>query len=141
MSQTAMSTDHTAVAQMDSSYDGTQETLVEVAAVIGRKWHTVILHQLLTAGPLGFGELGSRVSGISNKMLSDSLGTLEERGLVAREVVSDKPVRVEYSLTECGRATEGLLEAMVTWGREYADDPDAEPPAQPPTVDGRGVDG
>lgn len=106
---------------MDSSYAGTQETLVEVAAVVGRKWHTVILHQLLTAGELGFSELGSRVDGISNKMLSDSLDSLEEHGLVDREIVEEKPVRVNYSLTERGRATEELLAAMVSWGETHVD--------------------
>ncbi|MEZ3117499.1 winged helix-turn-helix transcriptional regulator [Halobaculum sp. MBLA0147] len=140
-----MSTDHTPVGRMDSSYEGTQETLVEVAEVLGRKWHTVILHQLLTAGALGFSDLGSRVNGISNKMLSDSLGALEERGLVRREIVEEKPVRVEYSLTERGRAMEDLLGAMVSWGREHgerADDRPATPdgPERPLADGGTEVD-
>jgi DNA-binding HxlR family transcriptional regulator len=116
-----MSTDHTPVGRMDSSYDGTQSALVEVADLIGHKWHPVIVHQLLTAGELGFSDLGSRVGGVSNKMLSDSLTALEDRGLVERRIVNEKPVRVRYSLTERGRDLGPLLEEMVQWGRTHVD--------------------
>jgi len=52
-------------------------------------------------------------------MLSDSLSTLEARGLVDRDVVSEKPVRVRYGLTERGRELEAVLDPMVRWGREH----------------------
>lgn len=116
---------------MDSSYDGTQSALVEVADVIGHKWHPVIVHQLLTAGELGFSDLGSRVTGISNKMLSDSLTTLEDDGIVERRIVSEKPVRVRYSLTERGQAMETLLAEMLSWGRDHFDTPPTEELASP----------
>lgn len=121
---------------MDSTYDGTQERLVEVADLVGHKWHPVILHQLLTAGELGFSELGSRVSGVSNKMLSDSLTTLEERGLVERRIVEEKPVRVRYSLTERGQAMEDVLDAMARWGRQHLGAESTETPATVPATGG-----
>jgi DNA-binding HxlR family transcriptional regulator len=135
-----MSTDHTPVGRMDSTYDGTQEALVEVADVIGHKWHAVILHQLLTADELGFSELGSRVSGVSNKMLSDSLGALEERRLVERQVVNDKPVRVRYSLTERGHDLAPLLSEMVSWGREHLVTGSPEELGPRPVAAAEGVD-
>lgn len=87
--------------------------------IVGRKWHPVVLHYLLTDGPLSFSTLKSRVDGISSKMLSTSLSNLEERGLVARDVLSEQPVRVEYTLTERGESLEPLITEMVHWGSEH----------------------
>jgi DNA-binding HxlR family transcriptional regulator len=115
--QIAMSTEGIDLARMDSTYTDTQTLLIDVSAIVGHKWHPVIVHQLLTEGTLGFSGLKSRIDGISSKMLSESLTALEERGLIERAVVEEKPVRVQYSLTECGRALEAVLDPMVEWGR------------------------
>lgn len=117
-----MSTDAHTHERSDSTYVGTQKLLIEVADVVGYKWHTVILHRLLTDGRLAFSDLRSGIDGISNKMLSQSLTTLQERGLVERTVVSDKPVRVEYSLTDRGRALEGVVDEMLAWGGDHLDE-------------------
>ncbi|NHN57568.1 MULTISPECIES: helix-turn-helix domain-containing protein [Halorussus] len=95
--------------------------ITATAALIGKKWHPVIVHRLLQGGPMGFNELKSDVGGISSKVLSDSLEDLEEKRLVDREVVSDKPVRVNYSLTEKGESLERLIFEMRDWGREHLD--------------------
>jgi DNA-binding HxlR family transcriptional regulator len=89
------------------------------ATLIGKKWHPVIVHRLLEAGPLGFNALQTEVDGISSKVLSDSLSDLEESGLIERAVVSEKPFRVEYSLTERGRDLRPVIEAMEEWGSEH----------------------
>jgi len=89
------------------------------ATLIGRKWHPVIVHRLLEKGPLGFNALESEVDGISSKVLSDSLDDLEEAKLVDREIVSEKPFRVAYSLTERGEDLEDVIEAMAEWGRTH----------------------
>jgi DNA-binding HxlR family transcriptional regulator len=89
------------------------------ATLIGRKWHPVIVHRLLEKGPLGFNTLESEVDGISSKVLSDSLDDLEEAKLVDREIVSEKPFRVAYSLTERGEDLEDVIEAMAEWGRTH----------------------
>jgi len=107
---------------MDSTHAGTQRLLIEVADVLGHKWHPVILHRLLNDGSLTFSGLQSGIDDVSNKMLSDSLSTLEARGLVDRDVVSEKPVRVRYGLTERGRELEAVLDPMVRWGREHLGD-------------------
>jgi len=93
--------------------------ITSTATILGRKWHPVIIHRLLREGPLGFNALKEAVDGVSSKVLSDSLEDLEEHGLVAREIVSEKPFRVEYSLTERGRSLEPVIVAMRDWGQEH----------------------
>jgi len=88
------------------------------ADAIGRKWHPVIVSRLLADGPLGFSRLESEVDGLSDTVLSDSLDDLLAKGIVERRIVSDRPIRVEYSLTERGASLEPVLDAMETWGRE-----------------------
>ncbi|MUV89940.1 transcriptional regulator [Halapricum sp. CBA1109] len=89
------------------------------ATLIGRKWHPVIVARLLKHGPSGFNALKEDVDGISSKVLSDSLSDLEESGLVDRNIVSEKPFRVEYVLTERGQALEPVIESMRDWGEEH----------------------
>lgn len=96
-----------------------ETVLHDVQDIVGRKWNPVLLYHLLTDEPLGFSALKRRVDGISSKMLSESLSDLEEHDLVARELLSDQPVRVEYTLTERGTALEPVLSEMVQWGSEY----------------------
>jgi DNA-binding HxlR family transcriptional regulator len=93
--------------------------ITSTATLIGKKWHPVIVHRLLEDGPMGFNDLKADVDGISSKVLSDSLEDLEEKQLVDREVISDRPFRVEYSLTERGASLEPVIYAMRDWGMEY----------------------
>ncbi|MDJ1431468.1 helix-turn-helix domain-containing protein [Halostagnicola sp. A-GB9-2] len=89
------------------------------ATLIGKKWHTVVLHRLLAEGPLGFNALQDEIGGISSKVLSDVLEDLEEKRLINREIVNEKPVRVEYSLTELGASLESVILEMAEWGQEH----------------------
>ncbi|PSP64254.1 transcriptional regulator [Halobacteriales archaeon QH_8_67_27] len=89
------------------------------ATLIGKKWHPVIVHRLLEYGPSGFNELQENVDGVSSKVLSDSLDDLEENGLVDREIISEKPFRVQYSLTDHGESLETVIYAMRDWGRQH----------------------
>jgi DNA-binding HxlR family transcriptional regulator len=98
-----------------------QETLISMANLLGRKWHLIILHQLLTEGAMGFGELKGEIDHISSKVLSDSLDRLEtEHELVERRIVSEKPVRVEYAMTERGRDLAPIVDSVHEWGVEHA---------------------
>ncbi|ELY45901.1 winged helix-turn-helix transcriptional regulator [Natronorubrum bangense] len=81
--------------------------LVTASNVLGRKWHSTIVYQLLDAGLQGFGDLKARIGGISRKVLSESLTNLGEQGIVEQLVLETKPVRVEYSLTSAGRELQG----------------------------------
>ncbi|MFB6207855.1 MAG: winged helix-turn-helix transcriptional regulator [Candidatus Nanohaloarchaea archaeon] len=87
------------------------------ASLIAKKWHPVIIDRLLKNGSLGFNELKEEVDGISSKVLSESLEDLEEKGLVSREVISEKPFRVRYSLTSEGEDLEEVIRAMANWGQ------------------------
>lgn len=93
--------------------------VTSTASLIGKKWHPVIIHRLLTEGPQGFNELQDAVDGISSKVLSDSLDDLEEKALVDRTVVNEKPVRVRYSLTDRGKSLEPVIMAMRDWGQQH----------------------
>jgi|GEM_PF-591542 len=116
-----------------------QDTLLSMQAVMGRKWLPVIVYRLLADGPLGFSALKDGVDDVSSKMLAESLDELESAGLVTRELISDRPVRVEYALTEAGRALEPMVTEMVRWGTEYdvAAGGDDEAGAPEPERDGK----
>lgn len=91
------------------------------ASLIGKKWHPVIISRLMVAGDLGFAELQERIPDISSKVLSDSLEELEEKGLIDREIVNEKPFRVKYSLTDQGESLEPVIDDMHDWGTDYLD--------------------
>ncbi len=93
--------------------------ITSTTMLIGKKWHPVIIHRLLKHGPSGFNELKRAVDGISSKVLSDSLEDLETKQLLSRKIVNEKPVRVEYSLTEHGESLRPVIVAMRDWGAEY----------------------
>jgi DNA-binding HxlR family transcriptional regulator len=95
------------------------EVFDRVQEVLGRKWHLRLVYQLLENGPMGFSGLKRETAGISSKMLSESLSSLEENGIVHRSVVNEQPVRVEYTLTEQGEALEGVVSALMRWGYEF----------------------
>jgi DNA-binding HxlR family transcriptional regulator len=93
--------------------------ITSTTSLIGKKWHPVIIHRLLKHGPSGFNELKEAVDGISSKVLSDSLEDLENKQLVSREIVNEKPVRVQYSLTQYGESLQPVIFEMRDWGMEY----------------------
>lgn len=92
--------------------------------VLDRKWAPVVLDRLLTEGPLGFAALEDSVDGVTSNVLSNTLEDLGEQGIVERSLVSDRPVRVEYSLTERGRDLRPVVEALADWGERHLTDPD-----------------
>lgn len=90
--------------------------------LIGGRW-TGALIQLLLNGRMRFAELRSSIPEISDRMLSERLRELEAEGIVARRVIPDTPVRVEYELTEKGRALEQALGAVGKWAERWITDP------------------
>lgn len=93
--------------------------MVATSAVLGRKWHPVIVQRLLEHGPRRFGELERVIPAVSGKVLSESLTDLEEKGLIERTVTQGKPVKVEYALTDHGQELEEAITALHEWGRTY----------------------
>ena len=92
--------------------------VTSTATLICRKWHPVIVHRLLNTGAMGFSELKEEVDGVSSKVLSDSLEDLQNKNLVDRSIISEKPFRVEYSLTPQGAELEPVIRAMEEWGKD-----------------------
>jgi len=99
------------------------QQLRRATAILGKKWHPMLIHALLSEGPLGFNDIKNRVDGISDKVLSEALDDLQDAGLVVRDVVEDKPVRVNYSLTPAGKALEPIIEGLLEWSHEHLADP------------------
>lgn len=87
-------------------------------AIIGSKWKLLIIRNLLMR-PWRFNELKKNLDGISQKVLTDSLRSMEEDGIVTRTVFPEVPPRVEYSLSELGESMRPILDAMKQWGEEY----------------------
>jgi DNA-binding HxlR family transcriptional regulator len=79
------------------------------------KWTLLIIRDLL-GGTRRFGELRASLVGISSKTLTDRLRQLIEAGLVSRTMFAEIPPRVEYSLTERGRAAAPIIDALGAWG-------------------------
>ena len=87
-------------------------------SLIGSKWKLLILRNLL-AGPWRFNELKKNLEGISQKVLTDSLRSMEKDGLITRTVYAEVPPRVEYALSELGESMRPIIRAMEAWGIEY----------------------
>lgn len=87
-------------------------------SLIGSKWKLLILRNLL-AGPWRFNELKKNLEGISQKVLTDSLRSMEKDGIITRTVYAEVPPRVEYALSELGESMRPIIRAMEAWGIEY----------------------
>ena len=88
--------------------------------LIGDKWKVLIIRDLLT-GTKRFSELMRSVTGITQKVLTSNLRSMEADGLVNRKVYPQVPPKVEYSLTETGLSLKPILDSMVQLGTEYRD--------------------
>ncbi|MET9557358.1 helix-turn-helix domain-containing protein [Streptomyces sp. NPDC006645] len=90
-------------------------------AVVGGKWKPMILWALDAGDVLRFGELRRHIVGVSEKVLIQQLRELESDSIVKREVYREVPPRVEYSLTELGRALNAALVPLGEWGHTNMD--------------------
>ena len=86
--------------------------------MIGSKWKLLIMRNLL-ARPWRFNELKKDLEGISQKVLTDSLRSMEADGIITRTVYPEVPPRVEYALSELGESMRPIMDAMEIWGTEY----------------------
>lgn len=86
--------------------------------LIGSKWKLLIMRNLM-ARPWRFNELKKDLEGISQKVLTDSLRSMESDGIVTRTVYPEVPPRVEYALSPLGESMRPIMKAMELWGTEY----------------------
>ncbi len=86
--------------------------------LIGNKWKLLIMRNLRVR-PWRFNELQKSLEGISQKVLTDSLRSMESDGIVTRTVFPEVPPRVEYALSELGKSMLPIINAMEEWGIAY----------------------
>ena len=88
-------------------------------SLIGGKWKILILH-LINNDINRFGKMSMMLKDVSKQMLTTQLRDLERDGLIARVIYPEIPPRVEYFLTEKGKALLPVFNALKDWGLEYA---------------------
>jgi DNA-binding HxlR family transcriptional regulator len=109
-----------------ASVDGRYDVLAaacptrQVVNRIGDRWSLLVLYAL-EHGTLRFQELRRTVEGVSQKMLTQTLRTLERDGLVERKVYASVPPKVEYSLTPLGRELADRVSAIRAWAYDNID--------------------
>ena len=93
--------------------------------IIGRRWTGAIIRSMLS-GASRYSEIVAAVPGLSDRLLSERLKELENEGIVERTVTPSTPVRVDYALTEKGRALGSVVREVASWAERWGD-----PPARP----------
>ncbi|WIB78833.1 helix-turn-helix domain-containing protein [Curtobacterium sp. MCPF17_002] len=88
---------------------------------IGDRW-SVLTIGTLAAGPARYSVIATRVQGVSQKMLTQTLRALERDGLVTRTVFPEIPPHVEYELTDRGRSLRAVLEPLEDWATSHMDE-------------------
>ena len=91
---------------------------------ISDKWVALALASL-TDGPQRYSELSRRLAGVSQKMLTQTLRSLERDGLVSRVVTPSVPVRVDYELTDLGRSLQETMLVLKGWAEANMDEVEA----------------
>jgi DNA-binding HxlR family transcriptional regulator len=100
----------------------------EAVELIGRRWAGVIVRALL-GGATRFSDIARAVPDLSDRLLSERLKELETAGVLERRVVPETPVRVEYHLSEKGRALAPVVEAISIWADRWVAPADHAPEA------------
>ena len=88
--------------------------------LIGRRWIGAIL-RVLVNGPARFNEIMAAVPNLSDRLLTERLRELEREGLVTRTVSPDRPVRVTYALTDCGRSLSEIICTIGSWAERWVE--------------------
>lgn len=88
---------------------------------ISSKWVSLVL-TALTDGPRRYSDLSRIIAGVSQKMLTQTLRTLERDGMVSRTITPAVPVRVEYELTPLGHSLLPVMRAVKEWAEVHMDD-------------------
>lgn len=89
--------------------------------IIGDKWVTLILRDLLKKSPVRFKELQRTLHPVSTKTLTLKLRHLEGHDIIERTVFPEIPPKVEYKLTDKGKSLAPLLEEMKSWYQEWCE--------------------
>ena len=93
--------------------------LHEAVELVGKRWTGAIIAVLLHGGAMRFSEIAQAIPQLSDRLLSERMKELEARGIVARRVHAESPVRVEYELTEMGRQLAPALQELKGWAQRW----------------------
>ena len=104
---------------MAKSYEISDCPVARTLDLIGERWTILLLRDLLLQGPRRFQHFQESLPGVAPNILSTRLKSLEENGLVQRQLYSDRPPRVEYVLTEKGKSLGPVVKAMREWGAKH----------------------
>lgn len=86
--------------------------------IVGKKWMCLIVHTLME-GPKRFSEIHTFIPDLSKRMLNERIKELEDCGIVLRNVITDRPVRTEYSLTKKGHELGKSLKTVEAWAEKW----------------------
>jgi DNA-binding HxlR family transcriptional regulator len=86
--------------------------------IIGKKWTVLIIREILR-GHKQFNRFMENIIGITPKVLTERLRELERHGIIKREIISEYPIRVEYSLTDIGRGFEPVMLSAASFSMKY----------------------
>ncbi|BBI31815.1 winged helix-turn-helix transcriptional regulator [Cohnella abietis] len=86
--------------------------------ILSKRWTALIVYQLL-AGPQRFARIESSLPNLSGKVLSERLKELEAESIIQRDVYPETPVRIEYKLTDKGKALAPLFNNIESWSSEW----------------------
>ncbi|RKS79186.1 HxlR family transcriptional regulator [Actinomadura pelletieri DSM 43383] len=95
--------------------------LNQFLGIVGRQWTTMVLTEL-ARGPRRYAEVSRAMPGVSAKMLTQTLRSLERDGFVVRTVTPAVPVQVEYALTSLGERVIPLIQSMLHWANNHMSD-------------------
>jgi DNA-binding HxlR family transcriptional regulator len=104
---------------MAKAYDIGDCPVARTLDLIGERWTILLLRDLLLQGPRRFQDFQTSLAGVAPNVLSARLKSLEESGLVRRQMYSDRPPRLEYVLTEKGRSLGPIVKALRDWGTKH----------------------
>ena len=86
--------------------------------LIGRRWTGAII-RIMLGGAVRFSDITVAIPGLSDRMLSERLKELEAEGIVQRCVFAETPVRIEYRITDKGRALSAVVESIGSWAEAW----------------------
>ncbi|TMH02121.1 MAG: helix-turn-helix transcriptional regulator [Betaproteobacteria bacterium] len=104
---------------MAKSYQIDDCPVARTLDLIGERWTLLLLRDLLLHGPRRFQDFQASLPGVAPNTLSARLKTMEDNGLVRREMYSERPPRLEYVLTDKGKSLGPVVKAMREWGSKH----------------------
>lgn len=105
---------------MAKAYEINECPVARTLDLIGERWTILLLRDLLLQGPRRFQDFQTSLPGIAPNTLSARLKSLEDHGLVRRQLYKERPPRLEYVLTDKGKSLGPILKVMRDWGTKHA---------------------